>query len=328
MIDDHLTPDEEALIEQLRSTPKPQLDIARREAIRQRTLGEFRTVMAQPAPRPAHLIRFTYGLVAALVVVVTVLVIAQISRPQMGGTVTTTTTPQNPVAVVPSETPEPTFLTETLAPTATPTTSATAATSPTLTPVIPSATMTDAPLTSAATPFTLVVVEGPIDSIADNLISVYDFTIEVEPQHPILSLLNPGEIVRIEGTMGTGGVVLANVVGNIPGESIVSTGTTATVSLDGPIEAITDNVVMVNGIQVQIDPANPILQTLQLGNFVSVQGNFEGSGSAIVLVVVNITIVNNVVVGSEPYCWYHEGMGMGHWHCDGMGMGMGMGMGR
>jgi hypothetical protein len=192
--------------------------------------------------------------------------------------------------------------------------------------------MTDEPLPLAptATPFTLVVVEGPITNIVDNLITVYDFTIEVEPEHPVLNLINTGDIVRIEGTIDNSGVVLATVLSNIPSETIVSTGTTATVSLDGPIEAITDNVVTVNEIQVQIDPADPILQTLQVGNFVSVQGNFEGSGANIILVVINVTVINNVIIAGVPFCWFHEGMGMGmgHWHCDGMGMGMGMGMGR
>jgi hypothetical protein len=103
----------------------------------------------------------------------------------------------------------------------------------------------------------------------------------------------------------------------------------ATVCLEGPIEAIIDNVLVVNGVPVQLAQDDPLLQTVQIGDFVSAEGNFEGSGANIVLIVVNITIIDNIIINNDPYCWYHEGMGMGHWHCDGMGMGMGdaMGMG-
>ena len=96
----------------------------------------------------------------------------------------------------------------------------------------------------------------------------------------------------------------------------------ATVGLDG-------NIQVVNAISVQLGSNDPLLQTVQPGSFVSVQGNFQISNAGIVLVVVNIAIVDNV--GVESNCWYHlDAMGMGHWHCDGMGMGMGnagMGMG-
>jgi hypothetical protein len=101
------------------------------------------------------------------------------------------------------------------------------------------------------------------------------------------------------------------------------------VSLNGPIEAIADNLVTVNGIIVEFEPDDPVLGTLHPGNFVSVEGKFVGSGQNIVLVVVNVTVINNVTT-TDSACWYHDdGMGMGHWHCDGMGMGMGgaMGMG-
>jgi hypothetical protein len=63
------------------------------------------------------------------------------------------------------------------------------------------------------------------------------------------------------------------------------------------------------------------LQSLEVGHFVTIQGNFQNSGATVILVVVNITVIHDVTV-IETNCWYHDaGMGMGHWHCDGMGMG-------
>jgi spermidine synthase len=48
-----------------------------------------------------------------------------------------------------------------------------------------------------------------------------------------------------------------------------------------------------------------------------------------VIVVVNVTVINNVIIDGNPICWPHNnGIGLGHWHYDDMGMGepaMGMG---
>ena len=88
---------------------------------------------------------------------------------------------------------------------------------------------------------------------------------------------------------------------------------------------------MVNSVPARLAPNDPLLGKIKIGDFVRLQGNFQGSGTTIVIVIVNITIINNVVINGSPTCWFHDdgmGMGMGHWHCDGMGMGdPGMGMG-
>ena len=202
---------------------------------------------------------------------------------------------------------------------------------PTATPATgtPEATATVEP---TATPNTalIIVIEGPVVNIINNIITIYDFDVEVEPQHPILTIIDIGDLVHVEGTFGNSGVVVASVVSNITSVTTVATSGAATVALEGPVEAITGNVLVINGIPAQLALNDPLLQTVQVGNFVSVQGNFEGSGANIILVVINVTVINNVIIAGVPFCWFHEGMGMGmgHWHCDGMGMGMGMGMGR
>ncbi len=207
--------------------------------------------------------------------------------------------------------------------TATPTSEGTAEVTPELTPeATPSATPTP-------NPDLIVVIEGPVINIVNNIITIYNFNIQVEPTNPILTVIDIGDMARVEGVFNSSGVIVASVVSNIAGSTNVVAG--ATVGLDGPIEAINGNIVIVNGIPVQFAPNDPRLVTLRIGDFLNVQGNFQGSGTTIVLVVVNVTVINNVVINGNPFCWYHhDGMGMGHWHCDGMGMGMGddgMGMG-
>ena len=197
---------------------------------------------------------------------------------------------------------------------------------PTPTPATgtPEATATVSP-TTTPNPDLIIVIEGPVVNIINNIITIYDFDVEIEPQHPILTIVEIGDLVHVEGTIRGGGVVIASVISNITSVTTVTTGGAATVALEGPVEAIDGNILVINGIPAQLAPNDPLLQTVQVGNFVSVQGNFEGSGANIILVVINVTVINNVIIAGAPFCWFHEGMGMGHWHCDGMGMGMGMG---
>jgi hypothetical protein len=334
MIDDQLSPDEQNLVQQIRATEKPKLDAAVRDEIRQRVIHEFRAINAPhqqnpPITRPRFSIPLIVGLAAALMIIVLVgLFILQLgnqSSDEIAQFFTATPSPATQVMIAPSATLTVTVEAETspITPTlSTPTESAsiTPSTSPSIEPTPPSPT---------ATQEVVVIIEGVVTAIANNTITIYGFDIEVEPQHPILQIIEVGDVVRVQGIFSDSTHIIANVVSNIL-DTTPDNGTVATVGLEGPIESINGNIIVVNGISIQLAPDSPLLQTVQVGNFVSVQGNFENNGTTIVLVVVNIVIVNNVIIESD--CWYHEdGMGMGHWHCDGMGMGMGddgMGMGR
>jgi hypothetical protein len=325
MNNDHFTPEEQHLIDQLQALPKPRLDPAARESIRQRMVGELRTLTldgqqplsAPPSPLPVPMLL----LVGAVVVIIVVIVVAILaSNAGTDAPIATATLAASPTDILPTRATETAVFTATS--TQTPVTPA-AATITAIVAVTPSVTETLMPtaLISATTSASGVVIEGPITSIVENTLTIYDFTIQLAPAHPILNVVNVGDVVRVEGTLGSNGLVSADVISNV-----ADAGANSTVSIEGPVEAVAGNLITVNGIQVQLAATDPLLPTLQVGQFVSVQGNFQGSGATIVLVVVHITVVNNVVIEGNPACWYHDdGMGMGHWHCDGMGMGMGMG---
>jgi len=199
---------------------------------------------------------------------------------------------------------------------------------------VPDATLTNTP-TVTPTPLggqnVVVVVEGPVVNIVNNILTIYNFNVQVDPQNPILNVIDIGDDVRAQGSFDNHGVLVATTVSNISSTTIVSGGH-ATVSLDGPIESIDGNHLVINSVPVQLAPNDPLLAKVHTGDFVRVQGNFQGSGATVILVVVNVTVINNVIINGVPTCRYDvDGMGMGHWHCDdGMGMGMGddgMGMG-
>ena len=343
MIDDQLSPEERQLVQKIQAVAKPKLEATARETIRQSMLSEFRGTLPPGQPHaPRMRPRFSFPTtpiwVAAAVVVLVVglLIVIQngtSNHAALAGSSTPTATPEQQIVVAPTQTaPVPV-----VAPTATEGVTITPLVSPEF---IPSLTRTLPPTTAQVAPSgtpvplptltteSVVTIEGPVTSITDNVVTIYGFQIEVAPQHPILQIIDVGDVVRVEGVLDSSGVVLAAVVSNLP-DAAPAADSRATVGLDGPVEAINGNILIVNGISVQLAPNDPLLQTVLPGSFVSVQGNFETSNAGIVLVVVNIAIVNNISV--ESGCWYHvDAMGMGHWHCDGMGMGMGndgMGMG-
>jgi hypothetical protein len=334
MTDDQLSPEEQEIVRQIQTTSKPKIDATVRDEIRQRMVTEFRAVTVSAPSHPQRVRpRFTVQWAAALVATITVVVIGLLVM-QSGNkntlpiveTSTLTLSPGNQVAVVPSA-----ALTVTVS-------GVTAIVTPvaSLMTELASSVPTEAVATQAVmpsapteTPERVVNIEGPVTSIVNNIVTIYGFNIEVAPQHPILQVIDVGDIVRVQGVLDSDGTLTANVVSNIPDATSIN-GSTATVGLDGPVEAINGNTIVVNSIPVQLAPNDPLLQTIQVGNFVSVQGNFQTIDTTIVLAVVNIAIVNNTIIQSD--CWYHvDAMGMGHWHCDGMGMGMGepdgMGMG-
>ena len=332
MIEDQLTPQEQKLVQQIQATAKPELAASVREAIRQQMLSEFRTVVVlgqpqPPAARPRlHLYR-GLALAAAAVIIMVSLVMIRGDNPTAGQTTATasiTVSPEGQIAVVPSATAvdtvvvEPSTVVVTVMPS--PVAETPGSIPATTLPIVPTSI---SPVYNPTIELeTSIVVEGPITSLNNNIVTIYGFNIEVEAQHPILKVIDVGDVVRVQGAFDSSGRLIASTVSNIPD---TTGGSTATVGLDGPIEAINGNTIMVNGIPVQLAPDDPLLQTVKVGNFVSVQGNFQSNGSTIVLVVVNIVIVNNNVIPGQ--CWYHDdGMGMGHWHCDGMGMGDAMGM--
>jgi hypothetical protein len=353
MNNDEFAPDEQQIIQQLQSVPAPKMDPAARDTIRQRMLGEFRTInWSNPPSNPAaaagatlslKVILIAAAIIAALIVIALVIIQMNQTVPEMTPEPATITAPTAtepvPTATEPTITVISTTVPTTVAPSATHTrtaTGVTATSAATLTfaaqPTTPPAPSTIPSIPTAptllptATTETLVIIEGPITNIVANIITIYGVAIQVEPQHPILQVIQVGDIIRVEGAPDDNDGITASIVSNIPGSPAPNN---ASVSLEGPVESINGSIIVVNGIPVQLALDDPRLEALTVGSFVSVRGNFQGSGSNIVLVVVNVTVVNNVTVEGNSQCWYHDdAMGMGHWHCDGMGMGdpaMGMG---
>jgi hypothetical protein len=122
----------------------------------------------------------------------------------------------------------------------------------------------------------------------------------VVPDNPLLKVIHIGDFVRARGHFDGSGVLVASFVTNVLDPASV-----ATVSLDGKVQAINGNIVVINDMNVQIDPGNVILKKLKIGDVLHVDGNFQTSGTTIIIIIVNVTIINDVTIihtGLPPGC--------------------------
>ncbi|MBC8098699.1 MAG: hypothetical protein H7Y11_04610 [Armatimonadetes bacterium] len=213
MNDSEFTPQEQALINRLANAPQPKLSPDAFAAIQVRLLAALDT----PPPSPLNA---AVPLLTAVIVVVSV----------VAGVVFFS---NRPPEIVPTATPAPTLTaTPTAQPSATPTSTATHTSTPVVTmTAAASATHTPLPTTTATPTLTathtveptrtatmestptptlepVLVVEGEIQTITGNLLTVYNISITLAPDDPLLDALQIGDLVRIEAAY-SGGMMLA-----------------------------------------------------------------------------------------------------------------------
>jgi hypothetical protein len=160
----------------------------------------------------------------------------------------------------------------------------------------------------------IIVIEGPVQEINVNIITIFDIDIIVDPGNPILTLIQVGDVIHVEGNFDNGQFV-AVTVGNIIGDNP----TGGSVTIEGPVQAINVNIITINNITVQLDPGDPILANLRIGDLLYVEGDFQNNGGVFILVVVNVVIINDV-----DFYLNCRVSAMGMVTC-GMGMGSAMG---
>jgi len=124
-----------------------------------------------------------------------------------------------------------------------------------------------------------------------------------------------------------------------------------TIVIEGPVQAININIITIYNINIQLDPNDPNLQIIQIGDIVHIDGDTQELNGTIIIVAINIIIINVDVNPGSGEIWRDDGncsnppppWAPAHgWHrrCgdiqidininggssdDGMGMGMGMG---
>jgi hypothetical protein len=185
-----------------------------------------RIEQAYNAPQPARPLRlprqylWLAAVLAALLILAGVIAAAQNSSPGdplygirvfiesiVGGQAAPTATPTS----APTQTPVSTgtallTMTNTIAPTQPSSASPTVSQTPT---VVSSATPIEA--TAEVTEGVTGVIEGPVESITGNVITIYGIEITIDPDDPLLAVIQIDDVIRVEGDFSGATVVLADV---------------------------------------------------------------------------------------------------------------------
>jgi hypothetical protein len=209
---------QQALIERLRRAPQPELPMEVREAILGRVLGALEHPPL-PVPRPRLLqpvaVIAIVAIVGALIAGGIFFVLSRqnqtVPLPTATATIQPSFTPSPTVTSTPTPTASPTVTIEPTI-TALPTTAVPAVVSSpvpteTLLPTLTSTAtlqVTIAPSLQPTTGVSTIIVEGPVQTINVNIITVYNITIHVDPNDPILKTISVGDNVRVEGSPVSG----------------------------------------------------------------------------------------------------------------------------
>ncbi len=142
-----------------------------------------------------------------------------------------------------------------------------------------------------------IVIEGPVQSINVNVIVIADINITLDISDPILTTIQVGDVVQVEGDVDVTAEVLV-----VTAISIEITNTniiTPVITLTGPVQAINVNIVTVFNIDIQFNPNDLILAEINVGDVISVGGNIISAGGVVVIIPVQVVIVINIDV-PEP----------------------------
>ena len=66
--------------------------------------------------------------------------------------------------------------------------------------------------------------------------------------------------------------------------------------IEGPVDSISINVITIFGIEIEVDPDDPILTQIEIGEIIRIEGIGDFKDGVLVIVSVNITVVNIVII--------------------------------
>jgi hypothetical protein len=84
--------------------------------------------------------------------------------------------------------------------------------------------------------------------------------------------------------------------GSIPGDDSDGSENDPVIVIEGPVQSININIITIFNIDIEIDPADPILTELHIGDYVRIAGDTHFEGGTVVVIAVNVVIVNVVIV--------------------------------
>lgn len=185
----------------------------------------------------------------------------------------------------------------------------------------------------------LVTIEGPVQSIGGNAITISGINIQISPNDPVWANLQVGDVVRVQANLITQDnntsvlvavviIIVVDIDQVTPTPEITPEATPETtpeltpeatsdpddnlpiiIVIEGPVQAIHVNIITIYNINIQVDADDPILTVIQIGDIVHIEGQVveDSDTTTIVVIAITIIIVNVDVVVSDDIVWRDSG---------------------
>lgn len=80
-----------------------------------------------------------------------------------------------------------------------------------------------------------------------------------------------------------------------------------TIIIEGPVQAININIITIYNINIQLDPNDPNLQIIQIGDIVKIEGDTQDLNGTIIIIAINIIIINVDINVDTGDVWRDDG---------------------
>jgi uncharacterized repeat protein (TIGR01451 family) len=78
--------------------------------------------------------------------------------------------------------------------------------------------------------------------------------------------------------------------------------------IEGPVEEININIIVIYGIEIELDPDDPIVTVIEVGDIVHVEGGVEGEGETLIIIAVTVIIVDvEIFISGDGDVWRDHG---------------------
>lgn len=71
--------------------------------------------------------------------------------------------------------------------------------------------------------------------------------------------------------------------------------------IEGPIKKIDGNIIIIFDIEIEVDPNDPIIRTIRVGDTIRIEGDLKGDGDRIIIIAVTIIVIDiDIIIIGPP----------------------------
>ncbi len=156
----------------------------------------------------------------------------------------------------------------------------------------------------------------PLDgiSLSDNLLDISSCALPATLDPGVSAECIVSSLPAVEGQHTNIGTVTANFNGTAVNNSDPANyfggdeDLPVIIVIEGPVISINANIVIIYGMEIELDLDDPLLQVIQLGDIIRVEGDLHLDGLTIIVIPINIIIINvEVNINDNGQVWRDQG---------------------